>query len=157
MKKHATDEQKLFYEVSATSWSTYVYFNEYAWINIFDTEPYHDRYYMCLHGSVIKAITKKVKTGQKVKFAIHPADFKDLNVNRYGLEPIGDMEISTMKNNEGKKEKILVFRVSVPETSFCHIRSAMTGNHTATVSMTGTDLYYRKGQIFHLTFQSTSE
>ncbi|SEG03332.1 hypothetical protein [Marinobacterium lutimaris] len=157
MKKHTTDEQKLFYAVSITGWGAYVCFNEYAWINILDTEPYHDRYYICLHGSLVTATTKKVKTGQKVTVAVHPADFKEFNVDRYGVEPIGDMEITTMANDEGKKEKILVFRVSVPETSFNHIRAAMTGNHTATVSMTGTDLYYRKGQIFHLAFQSTSE
>lgn len=155
-RKSRNPENNYIYEVSITDWYVNVSFNDYAYINLFDSGEFEERIYMVLEGRITSTMSKKCKKDMAGAVILHPSDFW---YNKHGLREdmhtIGDMEIQKA-NSYSFKEDILYFRVGLPTKSYENIRDYMTYKGKALVTIVGTDLYYRKGDIYYLGFGKES-
>lgn len=160
LTKHKRKRKKLEdlfnYEVSVYDWTVNVFFNEYAYMNIFNVEQFEEQYYMVLEGKVSSSTSKKCDKDMLAEVIIHPGEFwYDPNRIREGVDTIGYMSIEK-KDSEIYKEDTILFRVIVPTKSYENIRSYLTYKGKAFIKLLGSDLYYRKGDIYYFEFKRES-
>lgn len=91
------------------------------------------------------------------KVILHLNDFWYSNIrNEDDTHAIGDMEI-IQKRSGIEKENTLYFRLSIPTKTYENIRAHMSCKDRAMVTLVGTDLYRRKGEIYFLRFEKELE
>lgn len=145
------------YEVSVMDWYVNVTFNDYAYINVFDREEFEESFYMVLEGRISSTMSKKCKKGMAAKVIIHSGDFwYDKHMLRDDVHTIGNMDIQKA-NPYTDKEDTLYFRVSVPTKSYENIKDYLTYKGKALISLVGTELHWRKGEIYYLSFGKQSD
>jgi len=146
-------DNKYSYDVLVMDWHVNVSFNDYAYINLFDSEEFEERIIMILEGLVSATSSKKCKGEMAAKVIIHPSDFwYDKQMLRDDLHTIGNMEIRKADLYVEKGDTIY-FRVSVPNKSYDNMKDYLTYKGGALVRLVGTELYRRKGDIFYIGFE----
>ncbi len=129
-----------------------VSFNDYAYINIFDMQQFEEKIYMVIEGEIIDSDSKKLKTGQESQIVLHPAEYWDNRMNiREDTETIGDIAMVKQQYDDISKN-VLMFRMSVPVKSYENIRAYLTYKQRGEMHIIGTDLKYRKGEIYYFRF-----
>lgn len=90
------------------------------------------------------------------KVMLHPSGFwySDTRIPE-DKHAIGDMEI-LKADSYSLKEDTVYFRTSLPTKSYENIRAYMSYKDRAVVTLVGTDLYWRKGEIYYLGFEKES-
>ena len=155
--KRRNENQKYRYFVSVFDWSVNVNFNDYAYINLFDCGEFEERIFMILEGSISSTSSKKIRNDMPAKVMLHLNDFWYSNIRNEDDTPaIGDMEI-IQKRSGIEKEDTLYVRLSVPTKTYENIRAYMSCKDRALVTLVGTDLYWRKGEIYFLRFEKELE
>jgi hypothetical protein len=145
-------KNEIFYHIRVEDWNVHVSFNDYAYINLFDQEPFAENAYITLSGYVESTMSKKVKEGHRALVILHESE----GWNTWGRDDpdltIGDME--RMKDPAGGNERIIYFRVSIPLKSHRMIRSYLSHKVCGSVNLVGADLYRNRGKLFNLAFDS---
>lgn len=151
-KRRKADNQ-YSYDVLVTDWHVDVSFNDFAYINLFDSEEFEERIIMVLEGHVTSTLSKKCKKDMTSKVFIHPSEiWYDKHLLREDLHTIGNMEIRKTDLCV-EKEDVIYFRVSVPTKSYESIMGYLAHKGKAMVRLVGTELYRRKGDIYYLGFE----
>ncbi|HBN22616.1 MAG TPA: hypothetical protein DD412_05200 [Holosporales bacterium] len=75
---------------------------------------------------------------------------------RDDLHKIGRMQVERV-NSYSYKEKTLCFIVNIPTKSYENIRGYMTYKGKASVLLVGTELHWRKGDIYYISFGKPSD
>lgn len=146
-KRQRKPEHEYIYRIDVTSWDARVVFNEYAYINIFGRDPFAERYYIMLNGTVSSTSSKKIKKGIEAQVVLHPTTAWEKYDWDFREQPIGDFEI---ENNP----KLLLARISIPFNSYELIRSYVTYKAQGQIELIGTEIYRRKANIFYMGFDS---
>ena len=155
-RKRINKDHQYRYDVCVKDWYVNVQFNDYAYLNLFDREEYEEYIYMVLEGRISSTMSKKCKKDMPAKVVIHSGDFwYDKSRLRDDVHTIGNMDIQKA-NPYTDKEDALYFRVSVPTKSYENIRGYLTYKGKALISLVGTELYRRKGEIYYLGFGKES-
>lgn len=155
-RKKRNKEQRCRYEVSVIDWYVNVSFNDYAYFRSLDLEEFKERFYMVLEGRIISTMSKKCKRYMAAKVNIHSSDiWYNKHMLKEDLHTIGDMEIQKADACL-YKEDTLCFWVSVPTKSYENMRDYLTYKGRALVSFIGTDLHWRKGEIYYIDFRKLS-
>ena|SRR3990167_3672587 len=155
-RKRRNSKHQYRYDVSVMDWYVNVSFNDYAYINVLDREEFEERFYMVLEGRLISTTSKKCKRHMLAEVVIDSGDFwYNKHMLRKDVHTIGYMEIEK-SNSYTHKEDTLYFRVSVPTKSYENIRDYLTYKGKALISLIGTELYWRKGEIYYLGFEKLS-
>lgn len=145
-------ENEYRYEVSVRDWYVNVEFNDYAYINVIDRGEFEESFYIVLEGRVSSTMSKKCKKNMAAEVIIHPSDvWYNRQRIREDVHTIGDAQVQKADGNY-YKEDVLFFRVSVPTKSYENIRDYMTYNGKATVLLAGTELHWRRGDIYYMSF-----
>lgn len=140
------------YEVSVMDWYVNVSFNDYAYINVLDREEFEESVYMVLEGRINSTTSKKCKRYMPALVSIHSSEiWYNKNMLREDMHTIGYVEIEKA-DSDMHKEDTIYFRVSVPTKSYENIRDYLTYKGKALISLIGTELYWRKGEIYYLGF-----
>ena len=140
------------YDVSVKDWYVNIQFNDYVYLNLFDREEFEEYIYMVLEGRISSTMSKKCKKDMAAKVAIHSGDYwYDKSRLRDDVRTIGNMDIEKA-NLYTDKEDTLYFRVSVPTKSYENIKDYLIYKGKALISLVGTELYRRKGEIYYLGF-----
>jgi len=156
-RKRRNMKHQYLYEVSVMDWYVHVTFNDYAYINLFDRGEFEESIYMVLEGRTSSTMSKKCKKAMMAKVIIHPGDFwYDKHRLRDDMHAIGHMDIQKA-NSYSDKEDTIYFRVSVPTKSYENIRDYLTYKGEGLVRLVGTELYWRKGEIYYLSFGKESD
>ena len=146
-KRRRRPDQEYRYEVEITSWDARVVFNEYAYINLFNREPFAERYYIKLNGSLRVTSSKKIKKGLPAEIVLHPTTEWEKPPALDHDSPIGDLVIES-------KPKAILARISIPMRSYELIRSYLTYSAKGRVELVGTDIDRRNANIFYIGFDS---
>lgn len=92
-----------------------------------------------------------------VSIILHPSDvWYNKQRLRDDIHAIGDMEILKAKSYSFKEDTIY-FRVGVPTKSYENIREHMASKSKAVVTLVGTDIKWRRGDIYYLGFGKESD
>lgn len=149
--------QQYRYCVCVFDWFVDIDFNEYAYINPFDVDQFEERIKMIMLGKLISTDSKKCAKDMSAKVIIHPSDiWYRKNELRKDLSAIGDMEIIKAKSGIEKVDT-LYFRISVPTKSYENMKDYIVYKGKALVTVVGTDLFRRKGNIYYLGFTEYTE
>lgn len=112
---------------------------------------------MILEGSISSTSSKKIRNDMPARVILHPSDFWYSNTRMPDdKHAIGNMEI-IQKRLGIEKEDTLYFRLTIPTKSYENIRAYMSCKDRAMVTLVGTDLYRRKGEIYFLRFEKELE
>jgi hypothetical protein len=151
-RKRRNMKHQYRYEVSVMDWHANVTFNDYAYFNLFDREEFEETFCMVLEGRISSTMSKKCKEGMAAEVIIYSGDFwYDKHRLRDDVHTIGNMDIQKA-NSYSHKEDTLYFRVSIPTKSYENIRDFLTYKGKALISLVGTELHWRKGEIYYLDF-----
>jgi hypothetical protein len=146
-KRRRKPENECRYQVDVTSWDVSVFFNEYAYINLFERDPFAERYYIVLNGSLNSTSSKKAKKEMDVQVVLHP----NAGWTKYEWEmredPIGDLLVQT-------NPKTLLARIGIPISSYELIRSYLTYKPQGRLELVGTEINRRSAKIFYIGFDS---
>lgn len=146
-KRRRKPDHEYIYEVDITSWDANIAFNEYAYINIFDREPFTEKIYITLNGAVSLTTSKKIKKGMDAQVVLHPTNsWEKYNWDEREL-PVGDFII---QNNP----ELLIARISIPIRSYELIRSYLTYKAQGRIELVGTEINRRNAEIFYVGFNS---
>jgi hypothetical protein len=155
-RKRRNPKTQYRYEVAVRDWSVSVNFNDYAYVNLFDCGEFEERIFMILEGAISSTSSKKISNDMPAKVILHPSDFWYSDTRMPDdKHAIGDMEI-IQKRSGIEKEDTLYFRLSIPTKSYENIRAYMSYRDRAVVTLVGTDLFRRKGEIYFLGFERES-
>lgn len=155
-RKRRNSEHQYRYDVSVIDWHVNVSFNDYAYINVPDQKEFEESFYMVLEGRVISTTSKKCKRHMLAEVVIDPGDFwYNKHMLKKDVHTIGYMEIQRPSSYVCNEVK-LYLRVSVPTKSYENIKDFMTYKGKALVSIIGTELHWRKGEIYALDFRKLS-
>ena len=155
-RKRRNMKQRYRYEVSVLDWYVNVSFNDYAYSNVLDREEFEENFYMVLEGRISSTTSKKCKSYMSAEVIIHSGDFwYNKHMLRDDVHTIGNMEIEKA-NSYTYKVDTICFRVSVPTKSYENIWDYLTYKGKALISLVGTELYWRKGEIYYLDFGKLS-
>ena len=146
-KRRRKPDHEYIYDVTVTSWDANVAFNEYAYVNIFERDPFAEKCYITLNGDVSMTTSKKIKKGLAAQVVLHPpTSWKEHKWDEREL-PIGDFII---QNNP----KLLIARISIPMHLYELIRSYLTYKAQGRVELVGTEINRRSAEIFYIGFNS---
>jgi len=144
------------YVVSVMDWYVNVSFNDYDFIRLIDGEEFEESIYVVLEGRITSTTSKKCKRYMQAKVSIHSSDvWYNKEMLRDEQHTIGKMEIVKAYSCL-EKEDTLYIRVSVPMKSYENIRDYLTYKGKALISLIGTELNWRKGEIYTLEFGKLS-
>lgn len=146
-------ENEVFYEIAIESWEAHVSFNDYLYMNIFDSAPHEEKIYICLNGHHASTRSKKVKKGKPCRVVLHPSDYWDKPHHEEAEDSIGDM-IIYREPIRGTNKDYLMARVSIPFRSYELIRSYLTYKASGTIRVVGTEMIKRKGTVFQISFDA---
>lgn len=154
--KRRNSDNQYSYDVLVMDWHVNVSFNDYAYINLFDSEKFEERIFMVMEGWVASTSSKKCKKDLAARVIIQPSDFwYDKHILRDNLHTIGNMEIHSA-NLLLEQEMTIYFRASVPTKSYNSMMGYLTHKGKALVRLVGTELYRRKGEIYYIAFEKQS-
>ena len=149
--------QKCRYQISVFDWFVEVNFNEYAYINPLYIDQFEERITMIMVGKLTSTDSKKCMKDMAAKVIIHPSDnWYRKNELREGLSAIGHMEI-IRKGSGIENEDTLYFDVIVPTNSYDNMKDYLAYKSRAFVTISGTELFIRKGEIYYLGFTKHTE
>jgi len=155
-KKRKTDQQCI-YELSVDDWSVSVRFNDYAYINIFDRDEFEEDIYMVLKGHITPTTTsKKLKKIVASKVNIRSSVvWYDKQKLRDDLHIIGHSEIMRAETFD-EKEDTLYFYVNIPTQSYDNIKDYLIYKGKAKVTIVGSELFRRRGEVRYMSFEKES-
>jgi len=146
-KRRRNYDNEYRYDITVTSWEAHVSFNDYAYINIFDCEPYQESAYISLCGTLASTGSKKLKKGTPAEVVLHPTtSYERFDWEKRDL-PIGDVIIKL-------NPKTLIARIRIPMRSYDLIKSYMSYKPTGEIDLVGTEISRRRADIFYLCFNS---
>ena len=145
-------DNEYFFHIRVDGWDVHTSFNDYAYMNFFDEEPFEERGYTILHGFVESTMSKKVKVGQRAKVILHPHDDWRIR-DRENLDlKIGD----TQMVSEGEKKSCgCCMRASLflGEPASDSLVSGRKRRGACQASV-GSDLFRSSGKVFNFSFDS---
>ena len=144
------------YYISVLDWSVRVEFNDYAYLNARDSVEFEESIYMVLGGQLISTRSKKCKKNMATRVAIHSQEhWPSRTDSNKELRAIGSFTL--MKADpEIYPEDTLTSWVMVPPKSYVNIQNYLTYKGKAKITIMGTDLFYRNGDIFYFRFEKLS-
>lgn len=146
-------ENELFYKIEVQDWEVHVSFNDYMYMNLFDSPPNHERIILGLRGTLTSTMSKKVKVGKASKVLLFPsADWKKPHPEE-AEDPIGEIVLQRDVIDSRHKDCLLA-RVSVPFASYELIRSYLTHKVAGSVTLVGSELEKRHGKIYYIDYRS---
>jgi len=142
------------YEISVNDWSVSVSFNDYAYFNISE-EEFEESIHMILEGSISSTTSKKCSKVSKARLIIYYGDFwYEKDRLKKDLHTIGHMEIQKSDPElDLVKEDILYFWLSIPTKSYENIKDYLIYKSKAQVTILGTELFRRKGDVYYFRFE----
>lgn len=151
------EPEQFRYLVSVFDWFVDIDFNEYAYNNPFNVDQFEERIKMIMEGKITSTDSKKCMKNMSAKVIVHHSDiWYEKNMLREDLSVIGNMEI--IKTRPGiEKEDTLYFRISAPTKSYENMKNYLAYKGKALVTIVGTDLFRRKGDIYYLGFTKHTE
>lgn len=147
-------DNEYFFHIRVDGWDVHTSFNDYAYMNFFDEEPFEDRGYTILHGFVESTMSKKVKVGQRAKVILHPRDDWRIRDRENLNLTIGDTQF--VSEGENRKLRVLYARIALPRRACEMIRSYLAGCVGGRASVVGSDLFRSRGKVFNFSFDSKS-
>lgn len=140
------------YSISIHDWHIQVIFNDHLYKKIFETGEFEERISLELEGKVTSTTSKKCKENFPTKIVIEPRDFTQVrNTHTEETIAIGYMEIEKA-DSELYMEDTLKFWFIVPKDSYENMKDYLAYRGNAMISITGTELNYRKGKVYSLEF-----
>lgn len=156
-RKRRNMKNQYLYDVSVMDWYVHVAFNDYAYINLFDRGEFEESIYMVLEGRLSSTMSRRCKKGMMAEVILHPGDFwYEKHRLRDYMHTIGNMDIQKADSYSHKVDTIY-FRVSVPTKSHENIRDYLTYKGKGLIRIVGTELHWRKGEIYYLSFEKESD
>lgn len=155
-RKRSNPDHQFSYDVAVADWAVHISFNDYAYHNIFRYEKFQENISLVMKGRIESTLSKKCKEGLAARVIVWPGDYwynpKEI---REDCESIGNMDIMR-PTSYGDTEDTIYFRVGVPTKSYEAMLAYLSSGKKATVTLAGTELFRRKGEVYYLGFQEAN-
>lgn len=151
-KKSRKSDFRCRYNLLVNDWDVRIHFNNEIYQRLFDDDEFVERIYMEMSGKLISTTSKKCNANIAATIDISPNDFwYQRDRLRDDLKFIGSMSVERA-DSEIYQEDTICFRVSVPTKSYENMKDYLSYKGNAYVTLYGTELFYRRGEVYSLEF-----
>jgi len=140
------------YSILIYDWHIKVIFNDYMYQKVFNSDEFEERINLELEGRVTSTTSKKCKDNMAARIIVESRDFSHAkNTHNEGLHAIGYVEIEKADSEFYMEDTLYVWFI-VPKDSYENMKDYLAYKGNAMISLTGTELHYRKGKVYSLEF-----
>ncbi|GJM16107.1 MAG: hypothetical protein DHS20C13_14340 [Thermodesulfobacteriota bacterium] len=153
MSNHKRSKQNnCKYILTINDWHVKILFNDDAYQRIFDDSEFEERISMEMTGRLISTTSKKCKDNMAATIDIKPNElWYQRDRLREDLHAIGNIYIERA-DSEFYQEDTICFWITVPTKSYENMKDYLSYKGKAQLNLVGTELLYRKGEIYSLEF-----
>ena len=151
-KSAKKEDLRCRYTLLVNDWDVKINFNDEIYQRLFDGSKFQERISMELTGQLISTTSKKCKENMA---AIIDTKANELWYQkdriREDLHTIGNICIERA-DSEFYQEDTIFFWVSVPTKSYENMKDYLSYKGNASITIIGTELSYKRGEIYSLEF-----
>ena len=152
-KKKLTKVDRFKYEIIVNEWHPEILFNDAMYQSVLDDREFEERISIIMIGNLKSTTSKKCKKVVASTITLSPNDnWYNRDMIREDLHTIGYMNLERA-DTEIYQEDTICFWVSIPTKSFELIKHFVSYSGKGRFTIMGTDLSYRKGDIYSLRFE----
>lgn len=151
-KRNRKDDPSQRYTLLLSDWDVRIQFNDQIYQRIFNDREFEERIAIEMTGHLVSTTSKKCKDSMAGIVSVRPSDaWYDRDMLRDDLDGIGSIEIMRA-DNEFYFEDTIRFYINVPTKSFDNMKEYISLKGQASITLIGTELSYRKGDIVSFEF-----
>lgn len=142
------------YVIEVHDWHPKIIFNDALYQSVLDDREFEERISIDLSGKLESTTSKKCQKDIATLLTLSPSDhWYERDIIREDLHTIGYMNLEKA-DNKIYQEDTICFWMSLPTKSFELIKDYISYSGMEEFTIMGTELSYRKGEIYSFQFGS---